>query len=57
LRRESLSPEVRGSGKSRGDLEVDVIIPLTEVEVLVKEGDAVMAGETILARTVSQGGN
>jgi hypothetical protein len=36
---------------------VDVIIPSAEVEILVKEGDAVTAGETILARAVGQDGD
>jgi phosphatidylserine decarboxylase len=38
-------------GKVTWGSQVDVIIPSTKVEILVKEGDAVMAGKTILART------
>ena len=44
-------------GKITWGSQVDVIIPSTEAEILVKEGDAVMAGKTILARTIGQDGD
>jgi phosphatidylserine decarboxylase len=53
------APVVRGQkiGKITWGSQVDVIIPSAEVEILVKEGDAVTAGETILARAVGQDGD
>ncbi len=53
------APVVRGQkiGKITWGSQVDVIIPSTEVEILVKEGDAVTAGKTILARAVGQDGD
>jgi len=44
-------------GKITWGSQVDVIIPSTTVEILVKEGDAIMAGKTILANTTSPGGD
>jgi len=44
-------------GKVTWGSQVDVIIPSTKVEILVKEGDAVMAGKTVLARTVGLDGD
>lgn len=53
------APVVRGQriGKITWGSQVDVIVPSTEVEILVKEGDAVTAGKAILARAVGQDGN
>lgn len=52
------SPVNRGQriGKITWGSQVDVIIPSTDVEILVKEGDAVVAGKTILARLIGQDG-
>jgi len=52
-------PVVRGQriGKITWGSQVDVIIPSTEVEILAKEGDAVMAGKTIIARAVGLDGD
>ena len=44
-------------GKITWGSQVDVIIPSMEIEILVKENDAVTAGKTILAKTISQDGN
>ena len=53
------APVVKGQriGKITWGSQVDVIIPSTEVEILVKEGDAIMAGKTVLARTIGLDGD
>lgn len=50
---------IRGQriGRITWGSQVDVIIPSTDLVILVKEGDSVMAGKTILARAVGQGGD
>jgi len=53
------TPVVRGQriGKITWGSQVDGIIPSTEIEILVKEGDAIMARKTVLARTVGLDGD